>query len=66
VETWKEAGPILEKIRREEIRNTSTVVAMQHLGSAFDSAAFLYPPRPSSGLIEQQALFQKLRKCSTG
>jgi|HubBroStandDraft_2_1064218.scaffolds.fasta_scaffold442177_2 hypothetical protein len=66
VETWKTTGPLLEKIRREEIRKTSTVKAMQNLADAFDSAAFLYPLRPSSGLVEQQALFQKLRKCSIG
>jgi hypothetical protein len=66
VETWKTTGPILERLRREEIRKTSTVEAMQNLTSAFESAVFLHPMRPSSGLVEQQAIFQKLRKCSIG
>jgi hypothetical protein len=66
VETWKTTGPILEKIRRDEIRRVSTVTAMQHLAGAFDSGAHMHPPRKSSGLVEQQALFQKLRKCSVG
>jgi hypothetical protein len=66
VETWKTTGPILEKIRRDEIRKVSTMQAMQHLAGAFDSAAFMHPPRKSSGLVEQQALFQKMRKCSVG
>jgi hypothetical protein len=65
-ETWKTTGPILEKIRREEIRKVSTVQAMQHLAGAFDSGAYMHPPRKSSGLVEQQAFFQKLRKCSVG
>jgi hypothetical protein len=66
VETWKTTGPILEGIRREEIRNTSTVKAMQNLAGAFESAAFTHSLRPSSGLVEQQAFFQKFRKCLIG
>ena len=66
VATWKTAGPLLEKIRRDEIRKVSTVEAMQLLAGAFDSGAFMFPLRKSSGLVEQQALFQKMRKCSVG
>ena len=66
VETWKTTGPILEKIRREEIRKVSTVLAMQQLAGAFDSSTYMHPPRESSGLVEQQAFFRKLRKCSVG
>lgn len=63
-ETWKETGPILERLRREELQKVSTVQAMQDLAGAFESAAFSHPPRLTSGLVEQQALFQRLRKSS--
>jgi hypothetical protein len=62
VETWKTTGPILEKIRREEIRKVSIVKAMQLLAGAFDSAAAMYSPRATSGLVEQQARFMKLHR----
>ena len=61
VETWKRAGPELDEIRRREIEAADTRKAVQQLFSqtgAFDSL----PARTTSGLVEQQALFAKLRK----
>jgi hypothetical protein len=56
---WERAGPELDRIRRMEVRGTDTVSALEALADAFEWARRL-PPRPSSGLIEQQALFGKL------
>jgi hypothetical protein len=56
---WIRLGPILEKIRREELKQTDTVKSMQVLSGWFDNAIHPTPLRPSSGLIEQQFYFQK-------
>lgn len=65
VETWKKAGPELERIRRAEIRRTSTPQAMINLADAFESFLLHHKPRKTSGLVEQQARFMKLRKSSS-
>jgi len=62
VETWKQAGPELEKIRRAELRKVSTQQAMMNLADVFESCLLHFKPRPSSGLIEQQAWFRHFRK----
>ncbi len=62
VETWKKAGPELERIRREEVRRTDTTRAILILNDAFESARIQYPAKPTSGLVEQQAIFKKARK----
>jgi len=61
VETWRRAGKELDQIRRREIEAADTGEAIRQLfGSA---AAFRdLPPRTTSGLVEQQAWFAKLRR----
>ena len=59
---WKAAGLALEEIRRRELRATVTQDALQHLALAFNDAVHRYPPRPGSGLVEQQRLFLLLAK----
>jgi hypothetical protein len=61
VRTWKEAGPLLEEIRRREVREADTVKVLALLEDAFDHGVRTRPPRPSSGLVEMQAWFAKLR-----
>jgi hypothetical protein len=61
VETWKQAGIELERLRREELPLVSTMQALLNLSDAFESCRLHFPPRPSSGLVEQQAWFQKYR-----
>ena len=53
-ETWRTAGPELDEIRRQEIIATDTCVAVEPWPEQ--------PPRLSSGLVEQQAWFAKLRR----
>jgi hypothetical protein len=62
VETWKRAGPELEAIRREEIRNLDPLKVLPLLEDAFNHALRQLPPRPSSGMVEMQAWFAKLRQ----
>ena len=61
VETWRRAEKELDEIRRREIEATDTPEAVRQLfGSrAFDADI---PPRTTSGLVEQQAWFARLRR----
>jgi hypothetical protein len=59
---WKELGPVLEEMRAELIRGTDTVEAMEILDGMFTHAVETVPPRPSSGLIEQQAIFARAKR----
>lgn len=49
---WKETGEFLEAERRERVRRTDTARELRHLASLFNSAVYLHPPSPSSGLVE--------------
>ena len=61
-ETWQKAGPELERIRRKEIRETDTFEAVSAFLGPIDFTQEPFSPRPTSGLIEQQALFAMVRK----
>jgi len=60
VETWARAGKELERLRRLEIESVDTRQAVREIfGDArVETAA---PPRTTSGLVEQQAWFARLR-----
>jgi hypothetical protein len=60
VDTWKEAGPVLEAIRRQEIREADNLKILAMLECAFNHAVREMPLRPSSGLVEMQAWLAKL------
>ncbi|HEX4085122.1 MAG TPA: hypothetical protein VHY22_09440 [Chthoniobacteraceae bacterium] len=61
-DTWKAAGPELERIREEEVRKENTMRAFE----AFKGMALLEiakrPPETYSGLIEQQRRFALVAK----
>jgi hypothetical protein len=58
---WRKAGPVLERLRAEVIRNSDTAGAIEQLSDAFESALRQYPPAATSGLVEQQRIFARLR-----
>ena len=58
---WQTAGPILERLRVEAIRNSDTAAAIEQLSDAFESALRHYLPPATSGLVEQQRIFARLR-----
>ena len=62
VNGWKETGEVLEKLRREEIRNLNIAETILSLNDASESALLLYPPKPTSGLIQMQKFFMKFKK----
>ena len=62
VQTWKEAGPELEAIRREEIAQADNTADLAALARAFNIALRSSEPEPYSGLVEMQKWFAKLRR----
>jgi hypothetical protein len=62
VEAWREAGPQLEAIRRREIREADNLQMLAVLEGAFNHALRTMPARESSGLVEMQKWFAKLRR----
>ena len=60
VDTWKRAGPELERIREDEVRHACTAEAVQSFRGMALLAASNHPPGQTSGLVEQQRWFRKL------
>jgi len=61
IRRWERVGPILERLRRQSIRAADTLKAIAAFDGAFETAVRDCPPKPYSGLVEQQQLFSKLR-----
>ena len=59
VQVWKEAGPRLERVRREELRRLDSQRAIALLCGEADYTNPPHAPRPTSGLIEQQRWFMR-------
>ena len=66
-EVWRRAGPELERIRHEELRRMTEEDSRRAFISLCEYAALHgeNTPRPTSGLVEQQRKFMKLRKASS-
>ncbi len=62
IEQWERASEVLERLRDESIRSAETPSAMRIYEGAASWAAKHRPAEPWSGLVEQQRLFQKLRR----
>jgi len=61
VRAWNEAAPVLESIRQREVQETDNVLALAQMEPAFNLAVRIHRPTPTSGLIEMQRYFAKLR-----
>jgi len=62
VSTWRIAGPELEAMRDRDLAATPLPEALDQLSDMIESALFLHPPVPSSGLEQMQAVFARLRR----
>lgn len=62
VERWRNAGPRLEAIRRKELRELDGYAAIARLCGDADYQQAPRAPRPTSGLVEQQRLFARMRR----
>jgi hypothetical protein len=60
-ETWREASAALTDIKRNELRGLDTPQALDQLADAFNAALRHAHPQPTSGLIEQQRIYARLR-----
>ena len=67
VEAWQLAGPELERIHRQELRELDTYRTIALLCGPADYTRPPRAPKPWSGLVEQQAIFmtahKRSRKC---
>ncbi|MCR4373752.1 MAG: hypothetical protein NUW22_02775 [Acidobacteria bacterium] len=59
---WKHAGPALERVRRQELRNLDVFAAIAMLCGSADYHVAPRAPKPTSGLIEQQRVFGRARR----
>jgi len=57
VEAWRRAGPELERMRRQDIRHADTARSIPAFDGLFEGAVREFPPKPTSGLVEQQLCF---------
>lgn len=64
VAAWSRAGPELERVRRENIRRTDTMRDLRAFRGLAVAALRASGGAASSGLVEQQAWFQRLRERS--
>jgi hypothetical protein len=62
VENWKRAGPLLEAIRREELRNFKHEDNVELIDALLQIGYEHRRDEPTSGLIEQQRIFMRARK----
>lgn len=60
VDSWVETGPLLERLRDQELRELDTTAAIALLCGDADHHAAPFAPEPTSGLVEQQRLFARL------
>lgn len=61
VDTWRDAEAALSEVKVAELARLETTAALRQLADAFNSALAARTTTTTSGLIEQQAIFQRLR-----
>ena len=62
VRQWREAADTLQSVRDEDTRRANTAKALRFFQGSVLAALASHPPRPWSGLVEQQRCFGKLRR----
>jgi len=62
LDNWKRASETLEQLRIKEIRESDVIDAIPAFDDAFESALWLTPNSPTSGLVELQKIFARMRK----
>ena len=62
VKLWAKTGPLLENIRRRELREMTYEQRIKAIASVLQIGTLRPRPDTISGLVEQQRLFQKALK----
>ena len=66
VQRWIRLAPILDALDDPAADPAPLCEIIPQFNDAFRSAVASHPPEPTSGLIEQQALFRRARQCFHG
>lgn len=61
-ENWRIASERIERLRLESLSRIDLAAAIESFSDALEYCRAHGRPRPDSGLVEQQRLFQKLRR----
>lgn len=61
VRQWAKAGEAMERVRKEEISGADTAQALRNFTGAVLAEIRRRPERTTSGLVEQQRWFSRLR-----
>ena len=61
IANWREMGPILEQLRVKEYHASDLAETLLSLSDVTRASLKAHPPKPTSGIIEMQRLFAKLR-----
>lgn len=64
VDAWQIASERIEDLRREDLREVKVADHIQTLTGAFE-ATLARPARSSSGLVEQQAVFARMKNAGS-
>jgi hypothetical protein len=62
VKAWKDAGEVMERLRREDLKALDSHKTISLLCGPADYTREPFAPKPTSGLVEQQRWFSKMRK----
>jgi len=62
VARWERAAPLLQQVRDADIRAADTAQSMKIFSGSATWAVTHRPAAPTSGLVEQQRWFMKLRQ----
>ena len=62
VDNWKRVGPILDQIKAEELRAMDAQEAIRQILPLCEWGIKHSEPRTTSGLVEQQRYFSKMRE----
>ena len=62
VERWQRVGPLLEKMRRDELRNFDHAANATRIDQLLAAGLLHARPRTTSGLVEMQRIFARARQ----
>ncbi len=62
IDTWKKAGAALEEIRQHELQSPDYARQLELIDNMLQFACENRKPRLTSGLVEQQRWFMKMRE----
>ena len=62
IKRWEVTGKFLEDLKQKEFEKLKRAEIFLSLTDASEAAIVQYPPVPTSGLIEMQRIFKRMKK----